>query len=129
MILIKDMKPYQAENDMELFEYHLLERQQTHLPMRIYVDDGGAYLRHDHPLWLYMCNGYQTDSPVIPVNIREAPCIPLEHYDLHVSESHLEKVYIFIKDNYDQITDIISYARTSLEAWLNDWNDRYSEFF
>jgi len=99
-------KPYQAENDMELFEYHLLERQQTHLPMRIYVDDGGAYLRHDHPLWLYMCNGYQTDSPVIPVTISEAPCIPLDHYDLNVSESHLEKVYIFIKENYNILLDL-----------------------
>jgi len=101
-----NFEKYQTEDDMELYEYLCLDKIRTNLPMRIFVDDGGAYKRHGHPLWLYICNGYSSESPVLPVLISRSPSIPLARYHLNVSEQDLRKVFRFIRENYDLIWDL-----------------------
>jgi len=91
---------YLDEDEDELMEYLCIIPEKTGLSMKIYVDDGWAYKRHDHPIWLYIRNGYSSDAPILPVIVSDEPCIPLRRFRLEVSEQDLEMVYGFILGNY-----------------------------
>ena len=47
----------------ELMEYARLGKEYTGLDMDIFVDDGGAYKRYGHQLWIYVRNGYTNSDP------------------------------------------------------------------
>lgn len=53
--------------DDELMEYARLRKSNTGLDVDVFVDDGGAYKRYGHPLWVYVRNGYSNDDPVFPI--------------------------------------------------------------
>jgi len=120
-------KAYQAEDDIELFEYLCLDTIRTNLPMRIFVDDGYSYTRHEHPLWVYMCNGYSRQAPVVPISVSKTPCVLLPEYQLNVLEEDLQKVYAFIIENYDGIVrlandeiDDTDFKETLRKKWYRE---------
>ena len=50
------------EDTEEIIEYMWLKPNLTSIDVDIFVDDGGAYLRHNHELLLFARNGYGRGS-------------------------------------------------------------------
>ena len=59
--VIKSFIGEPLSND-ELMEYGRLRPYQTGLKTDIYIDDGLAYRRNGHPLWVYVVNNYNGDA-------------------------------------------------------------------
>lgn len=98
-----DFVAYQAEDVDELMEYLCLHAERSGLPVNCFSDDGGAYIRHDHPLFFYMCNGYGLCFDMLPLTVDDDPKVMLSNYELKISQSDFEKVRDFIKVNKENI--------------------------
>ena len=100
---------YKIQDPMELFEYVTLESGLTNLPIRCYVDEGGSYKRHHHPLWLYVANGYNHTPSVVPFSICGDPqplFINPQTDKIRLSREDVEKVKRFIKLNLQNLIDL-----------------------
>jgi len=89
----------------DLIEYARLVPEQTGLNVVIYVDDGGAYKRNGHPLWLFMQNNYNNDNDVVPVVISKKPYIIGNENTLNISQRDLTDVLMFAKINSKLLND------------------------
>ena len=85
--------------DDELMEYARLSKRNTGLDIDIFVDDGGAYKRYHHPLWVYVRNGYSDTNPIFHIEVSSTPCAPEITYNLR--ETDLNAVLVFISKNAD----------------------------
>lgn len=103
-------------NEDELMEYARLDRDYTGITTDIYVDDGGAYKRYEHPLWVYVQNGYSEDSPYFPVVVSEKPELPSTK--LNISSSDAEAILTFISINAKLLTDFAN-ENIEHEAFYN----------
>lgn len=83
--------------DDELMEYARLRKSNTGLDVDVFVDDGGAYKRYGHPLWVYVRNGYSNDDPVFPIVVSKRPSKPRKK--LNIRKIDLKAVLIFISQN------------------------------
>lgn len=83
--------------DDELMEYARLRKNNTGLDVDIFVDDGGAYKRYGHPLWVYVRNGYSNNDPVFPIVVSKRPSKPLKK--LNIRKIDLRAVLLFISQN------------------------------
>ena len=84
------------KND-ELIEYARLSKRNTGLDFDIFVDDGGAYKRYHHPLWVYVRNGYSDSDPIFHIEVSSAPYAPEIAYNL--KEIDLNAVLVFVLQN------------------------------
>lgn len=87
--------------DDELMEYARLRKNNTGLNMDIFVDDGGAYKRYGHPLWVYVRNGYSNTDTVFPIIVSKKPSLPqnFSQKKLNIKKIDLKAVLIFISQN------------------------------
>lgn len=83
--------------DDELMEYARLTKSKTGLNVDIFVDDGGAYKRYGHPLWVYVRNGFTDSDPVFPIKVSRRPSAPQIQYNLNRID--LEAALSFISQN------------------------------
>lgn len=85
--------------DDELMEYARLGKEETGLDVDIFVDDGEAYKRYGHPLWVYVRNGYADTNSFFHIDVSHKPSIPNIKYNIDKKE--LDAVLIFISQNAD----------------------------
>ena len=81
----------------ELMEYARLSKRHTGLDIDIFVDDGGAYKRYHHPLWVYVRNGHTDSDPIFHIEVSSTLCAPGITYNL--KEIDLNAVLVFISQN------------------------------
>ena len=67
------LKQHRATDN--LIEYARLTTQSTGLPVEIFVDDGDAYLRNKHPLWVYVRDGYGDEHEYVRVRLYPQPAV------------------------------------------------------
>lgn len=94
-----DYASYQAEDEDELMEYSLIKPKFSGLNVDIYVDDGGAYIRHEHPLWVYFRNGYSKTDNVLPISVENNPKILVNDYKLNISKTDFDSIRYFVQSN------------------------------
>ena len=81
----------------ELMEYARLGRKYTGLDFDVFVDDGGAYKRNGHNLWVYIRNGYTDSDPFFHIDVSSKPSAP--PIDYNISKTELDAVLIFVSQN------------------------------
>lgn len=94
-----NFEEYQKEDDMELYEFLKVNTKRSGVSVDLWVDDGGSYVRHEHPLWLYVRNGYSYDDNFIPISICGNPQIMANNIKLKISYSILLQIKQFIRLN------------------------------
>ena len=90
---------YQKEDDMEMMEYLKIWPEDSGIPIELWVDDGGSYIRHNHPLWLYFRNGKTMKDDFIPISINDNPQIMINKPKLKIDNVTLIKIKTFIRRN------------------------------
>lgn len=90
---------YQKEDDMEMMEYLKIWPEDSGIPIELWVDDGGSYIRHNHPLWLYFRNGKTMKDDFIPISINDNPQIMINNPKLNIDNVTLIKIKTFIRRN------------------------------
>ena len=85
----------------DLMEYAKLGKQYTGLNVDVFVDDGEAYKRNKHPLWIYVRNGYSNIDSFFPVVVSKTPFVPshISKDDINIQEDDLEAVMVFVSIN------------------------------
>lgn len=101
-----DYKLYQEKYDEELIEFLHLDKNRFGIPVDLFVDDGYAYVHHNHPLWVYMCNGYDVNDDIIPLSVDDNPQILIPNVKLNISNTDFNLVKEFIKVNKDLIVKL-----------------------
>lgn len=89
----------------ELIEYAKLIPEKTGLPVTIYVDDGGAYKRNKHSLWVFMQNDYNNKAKVIPITVSYNPQILVPENQINIPLNYVNEVLMFIKNNVKLLKD------------------------
>ena len=110
---------YQAEDADELMEYSLLKPKFSGLNVDLYIDDGGAYIRHEHPLWVYFRNGYSKNDNVLPVSIDNNPQILVSNYNLNISKFDLDSIKEFIRQNANLLVSFANDELSHIEFFDN----------
>lgn len=96
------MENYKLNDLDELMEYMWLKPQYSKLNVDIFIDDGGAYERYDHPLLLYVRNGYDRSvNSFIPFSVSEKPFVLDDDIDFNISYDDIYSVMDFIQFNLD----------------------------
>lgn len=84
----------------ELMEYMWLKPKDTSLDYDIFVDDGEAYKRGNHPLLLFARNGKgRACSEFIPITVSAEPKILDNSINIRIPDSALSGITSFIKGN------------------------------
>jgi len=84
----------------DLMEYSWMRPKDTGLNVDIFVDDGGAYIRHGEPLLLWVRNGYEKAvGEFIPISVSSIPEILDDSITCHLKESDIQAVRHFIVIN------------------------------
>lgn len=94
---------YQKEDEMELMEFLKIWPDDSGIPVELWVDDGGSYIRHNHPLWLYFRNGKTIKDKFIPVSITDNPQIMVKNPKLNIDKITFIKIITFIRRNKKNI--------------------------
>lgn len=98
---------YQLRDLDELMEYFWLRPADSGLDVDIFVDDGGAYIRHGHALQLFVRNGYSgTDEDFIPVSVGARPRAFRQGHELKIGYDDLFAVGRFIQRNLKLLMDL-----------------------
>ena len=91
----------------ELMEYMWLKPEDTTLGYDIFIDDGEAYVRGQHPLLIFVRNGKdRICAEFIPVSVSDTPIILDKSIKLKIGESELSEIINFIKVNLDLLREM-----------------------
>lgn len=86
----------------ELMEYMWIRPKYTGLNVDIFVDDGGSYLRNQHPLLVFARNGYDKSvNDFIPFLVSERPVILKEYDEYGISYNDIFAIQYFIISNIE----------------------------
>ena len=81
----------------DLMEYMWMHPKGTGLNVDVFVDDGGAYIRHNEPLLLWVRNGYDKSvGEFIPVSVSLEPQILNDTIPIRIAEIDIQAVSKFI---------------------------------
>lgn len=75
---LKPLEYYRYECEETFYFSWAIFTEDSGLPVKIWIDEGFAYLKYKHPLWLYFRNGYNEDAELDPIVIG---CNPYRPYD------------------------------------------------
>lgn len=88
----------------DIIEYMWLKPRFTNLNVDVFVDDGQAYLRHNHHLQLLVRNGYgKSIDEFIPFMVSDNPVVLDRTMELNISEEDISGVKEFIVGNLDNL--------------------------
>lgn len=91
---------YKLTDSDELMEYMWLKPQVTQLNVDVFIDDGGAYKRYNHPILVFVRNSYDRSvSDFFPISVSMNPQILDSNIDFHISEKDITSVKDFIRNN------------------------------
>lgn len=91
---------YRMNDIDELSEYMWLKPNVTGLDVDIFVDDGGAFLRHGHELLLFARNGYNKGfNEYIPFSITTKPKVLDDEMDFNITYDSIFLIQDFIQYN------------------------------
>lgn len=103
---------YSLNDNDELMEYMWLRPNQTLLNVDIFVDDGGSYQRHNHPLLLLARNGYDKSvNDFISFSISKNPNILNPEIEYNISYNDIFAIQDFIVAN---LSNLIALANESI---------------
>ena len=86
----------------DLMEYMWLRPKDTGLGVDIFIDDGGAYIRHDEPLLLWVRNGYDKSvGEFIPVSVSPDPQILNDTIPIRITDVDVQAVRKYIVAKMD----------------------------
>ena len=98
---------YKMQSVDELMEYAWLKPKDSGLKLDIFVDDGFAYAREEHPLLLFVRNGFgRSCSSFFPISISEKPKILDSDIIINVDNSYILEIYNFIQANVMHLRDL-----------------------
>lgn len=103
------------------FVYLKVRREDSGLPMDVFVPDGSEYKQYGHPLWVYMdacLDEAYYEAAWIPIRVEKKPSIAIGTYNTNVSGSDIQKVYAWIRLNRELITALSENAITN-EDFIN----------
>lgn len=86
-----------------LIEYCRLRPSDTGLNVDVFLDDGGAYKRNNHPLQVYMQNDYGNVANVLPIEVEASSLNTLSPPNIGISLDDYQEVLGFISKNKDLI--------------------------
>lgn len=96
---------YSLNDSDELTEYMWLRPHLTNLNVDIFVDDGGSYRRHNHPLLLLARNGYDKSvNEFISFSVSEKPNILNPEIDYNISYNDIYAIQDFIISNLTNLS-------------------------
>ena len=93
---LKPLEYYRYECEETVFFSWAISTEESGLPVRIWIDEGFAYLKYKHPLWLYFRNGYNEDDELEPIVIG---CNPYRPYDtsMQITNEDYGKLLAFVR--------------------------------
>lgn len=97
----------------DLIEYCRFRPEKTGLNVEIFLDDGEAYKRNGHPLWVYMQNNYNDISDVIPIEVETLTVISDKKVNIDIND--YENVLKYIKQNKELIKGLTDNSVKHLE--------------
>ena len=74
--------------------------------MDIFLDDGGAYKRNNHPLLVYMQNDYGNVAEVLPIEVEASSQNNLPNTPMGISFADYQKILEFISINKNLIKQL-----------------------
>ena len=98
----EDFNLYRKQNKEEMWEFHILRKSNTGLPVNIFVDENKSYEMRNHDLWIYFQNDYNDNgnhNNVLPISIDINPQLMVNSSLLKIFQSDLEKIKKFVKLN------------------------------
>jgi len=115
MNIIEEIIKNQNNDDNNIFEMATLRKSKSNLPVNLYLDDSGSYLRGGHsPRIKFQAN--KGDHPntrgIISMTISDDPEIPIDDYKNKTRELdesdivQIKKFVILNKDNLLRLCDI-----------------------
>ena len=106
------------EDTEEIIEYMWLKPNLTNVGVDIFVDDGGAYLRHNHELLLFARNGYgRGTDDFIPFSISNKPKVLDDDMDFNISYDVIFSIQDFIQANLYSLKSLAD-GRISQEMFV-----------
>lgn len=87
-------------------EYYYISKEKSGLNVDIYIDDCSSYIRYNHPLWLYFCDGYSHNDNLIPISVSENPSILIDNCEINISSIDYESIRCFIRQNLQLLRSI-----------------------
>ncbi len=97
----------------DLIEYCRLRPEKTGLNVEIFLDDGEAYKRNGHPLWVYIQNNYNDITDVIPIEVETLSVISDKKVNIDIND--YENVLKYIKKNKELIKGLTDNSVKHLE--------------
>ena len=89
-----------------LLEFCRLRPSDTGLSVEIFLDDGGAYKRNNHPLQVYVQNDYGNVANVLPIEVEASSHNTILPTNMGISSADHQKVLEFISKNKDLIKQL-----------------------
>lgn len=87
-------------------DYNYISKEVSGLNFDIYIDICASYKEWEHPLWMYFCDGYGHNDPLVPISISKTPKIEISNYELELSSIDYNHLIYFIKTNLSLLTQI-----------------------
>ncbi|MBR6517650.1 MAG: hypothetical protein IKT40_12535 [Bacilli bacterium] len=98
---------YKMDSVEDVLEYMWLKPKLTNLNVDIFVDDGGAYIRHKHELLLLVRNSYDKSiNEFIPISVSKDPIILDDDNEFNISYNDIFDVQDFIVANLNLLEDL-----------------------
>ncbi len=111
--------------DTEDMEYTFLPHEHCGLNVDLLLDDGGAYVRWEHPMWALIRNGYSKKvSELIAVSVEPQPQILNGTTEIKIKQEDFEAAVKFIGENYEIIRDIAD-EKTESYKWIEELRQQY----
>ncbi len=106
--------------DTEDMEYTCLRHEDSGLNVDLMLDDGGAYVRWEHPMWALIRNGYNKKvSELIAVSVEPQPKILNGTKEIKIKQEDFDAAVRFIGENYEVIRDIAD-EKTDSYKWIDE---------
>lgn len=102
----------------ELNEYMWLKPNITGIDVDIFVDDGGAFSRHEHVLLLFARNGYGRNcNSFIPFSVENKPRVTDSEMDFNIPYDIIFSIQDFIQNNLDALINL-AHGKISQETFI-----------
>lgn len=110
----EDFERFFDESDGTM-DYSYMSKDETGLNVDLYVDVCGSYKYYMHPLWVYFCDGYEHDGPLVPITISEDPTIEICGYNINLTQEDFNAILDYIKKYSCELVELGNKKITDIE--------------